>query len=149
MGPTFEYHSDKRAPTINDGYVTCSGTRTRELYIANGVSKTMATGLKLDIPRGVTVEVRGIPDHLRRGLTVVPEDLEGPLVVEDLTVYIRNQSDATHAFNTGDPIARVRAVETPKRLRFSQYEPPAEKTAPTKQNEAAEPGANVKEKGLM
>jgi len=117
LSPTYTFRIERR-PTINDGYLCCFGSANTDLYIPNGQRRRLRTEIDLHVPKGLTVLIQGTQSHLDQGITVAPQELVGPADVVDLHVLVHNGADATVSFTSGDPIARVRAVETPPVIRF-------------------------------
>jgi dUTPase len=88
------------------------------LYLSNGRRVAVNTGVKLHVPAGVTVEIRGLRAHRVVGLNVIDEDIVGPQTIDAVDVVIHNSSDATIVIPSGDPIAGLRAIKTVETLSF-------------------------------
>jgi len=88
------------------------------VYLTNGSRRDVDTKTRIDVPKGVTVKIRGLRDEAARGLVVVPTDIVGPVSDYPVLVLVHNQADATVVLQEGHPIAAIRAVPTETGLRW-------------------------------
>lgn len=98
----------------NQGYLYTTYSMRDEGLIGNSHTKHASTGLRITVPAGATVKVRGLFENEAIGLNVVPMDIDGPVNDYALTVVMRNNATATHKLDKGRPIATIAAIATPK-----------------------------------
>lgn len=112
------------SPTSGHLYMT--KPHPRENYHANAVKKPYDTGVIVQVPDGVTVEVSGVYKNEVDGWQVVPQRLTGPLPPTRVYVVLWNRAMATIKIDPQAPIAEIRAFQTPTPLMWLEHEPEPE-----------------------
>jgi hypothetical protein len=98
----------------NSGYVYTKWPRPNEAFIANSTSKVLDTGVTINVPSGVTVQVRGLFENEAKNIKVTPMDIHGPVQDYRLQLAIWNMGNATAHLTAEKPMASIRAISTPK-----------------------------------
>jgi dUTPase len=95
------------------------------LYFPNDQRRDIPTGVDVDIPQGVTVEIQGLYENEQNRLAVIPRHIDGPWS-GPLFVTIVNNSPRTHVFDAVAKIASIRAYKTPTLLPWIDETPEPE-----------------------
>ena len=116
LTPLF-YTAGSGVPHPNSGDLAVFGHKTRDLYIPNGAVKHLRTHVTVELPKGVTIEIRGVESLLCQGIHIVPLVYHGPTKIS-LVLSVHNMSHATRQLNAGQVVASIRATKTVPPLDF-------------------------------
>ena len=98
----------------NSGFLFALWPRAHEAFLPNSVSKTLDTGVTIDVPSGTTVRVRGLFENEQRNVKVTPMDIHGPVRGYPLRLSVWNMANATIKMDADKPFASIQAHQTPK-----------------------------------